>query len=243
MNVVSNLKVRYKRSVLGFFWSLLGPVLNYGILAVVFYYGSKMQDSNYFLHVFPGILIFTFLNAGINNGATSILAGEMYIKKIYLPKSIFALNTVFTDFFNFLFSFVAMILLGVIFGILPFSIYWIYLIPVLVLALIFVTGITLILGVLTVFFRDLLHIIPIVIQAGFYLSPVLYKIEDMPEKVLKIIRWNPLYYFIEAFRYPLEHSAAVPTDLMLTCCAIALAAFLVGNIFIIRNENKIIFKL
>src|SRR4051812_12305572 len=103
-HVQAYLRMRYKRSVLGFFWSLLGPVLSYIVIAVVFSYASRVSMKNYFVYVFSGAAIFNLLAVTVNNSTTALISNESYIKKIYLPKSIFVMNILAVEVTNFLFA-------------------------------------------------------------------------------------------------------------------------------------------
>lgn len=240
--VNSNLKVRYKRSFLGFFWSLIGPVVSYGTIAVVFYFGLRMRTDNYFAYFFPGVVMFAFLNAALSQSAVAIRNNEHYIKKIYLPKSIFVLNSVATELTTFFFNLLAITILGLVLGqisLLP----KLFLFPVLLIpAVIFAIGLGLILGVGTIFFRDIAHVIPLLLQASFYLTPILYQKNTMPAKLVFLIELNPLSHFIELFRWAFIASPFPWHDLYLSLFWAALT--LLGGFYTLaKADNRIVFKL
>ena len=250
--VEANLKLRYRRSILGFFWSLLGPTLNYGTLAFVFYFGLKPTSGNYLLFVLPGILVFTFVANSLPNSASAFIANEMYIKKIYVPKSVFVVNACLSDFVNFLLAFFSLVSLGLLTSVA--SIHWSYLLlPIFLLFLfVFILGLGLILSIVTVFFRDVQHVIPILTQALFYLTPILYEPELLPDFLRPIQTYNPLYLFVRVLRLILTGGSS-PYDgnglwnqmlLMLSYTGgLALVTFLAGMIALKSFDNRIVFRL
>lgn len=241
--VSSNLKMRYKRSVLGVFWSMLGPALNYLIMGLVFSVLAKNNMPHYFAYLFSGAAFYNLMAAVINNGATVFIANESYIKKIYLPKSLFVLNLILMESVNFLFSMCTLLFLGLVFNQYDLSISWLILPLILILALLFVFGIASLLGVLCVYFRDVNHILPIVMQASFFATPVLYSIDAIPEKYQYLIKLNPFYYFVEAFRSPIFSGQLSSNENLLIVLTLSILSFTIGISTLKHFDNKLIFKL
>lgn len=241
--VNSTLKLRYRRSVLGFFWSLLGPTLNYLMVGIVFSFALKSKNERFFLYFFSGTAIFNLFSVIANASPGLLLVNESYIKKIYLPKTIFILNNVLMEFVNFLLALAALIVIGMITGYLSPT--WSFLIlPIpIFLTLVFATGIACLLSTATVFFRDFFNIVPIVVQGMFFCSPILYSIEMVPEKYQKFILLNPMYYFIEFFR-TLVYSDSLPSlHIMAMSLGLCGASLLVGLVTLKVLDNDIIFRL
>lgn len=243
VSVLATLKMRYRRSVLGFFWSLLGPALNYGTLAVVFYFGLRQSFPNYIMYVFPGILAFGFVASTMNNGSVAFIANEMFLKKIYLPKSIFVVNSALSELTNFCLNLTVMMGLTLALGSFKIS-SSVLLLPFLILLIfIFSLGLALIIGLSTVFFRDLQHVVPIIMQALFYVTPVLYTPDTMPVEYRFLFEWNPIYKFIQLFRGVFFDPTLLNSVNVYYCIAMAAGSFMLGLICLKLNENKIVFRL
>lgn len=241
--VTSVLKMRYRRSVLGFFWSLLGPVLNYLIVGIVFSFLSKSNTENYFTFMFAGTAIYNLLSVTINQSPNIMISNENYIKKIYLPKSIFILNVVLMEFINFCLGLLALSILGIIFGGLKISFSLLYLpIPILA-ALFFNIGAASILSIVTVFFRDVTHILPIIMQAAFFGTPIVYPAELAPHQLRFLFHLNPFYYFVESFRFPIYHGTLPPNEITFMTITLSLFVFMIGIVVLKKFDNKIVFRL
>lgn len=238
-----SLKNRYKKTTLGFFWSLLGPVLNYLMAGIIFSFLMKSMLPNYFLYLFSGVSIFNLISVTTNQSPQIMLVNEHYMRKIYIPKLVFVLNTVSIEFINFCLGVTALILLGALGGFLTLS--WSYLfLPVPVLCtLLFNMGIACLFSVGTVFFRDLAHIVPILVQAMFYATPVLYSPAILPDKVRELLIYNPVFYFVESFRTPIYQQSMPSASIVMTMVLIAFSVLFLGLIVLKRYENEIIFRL
>jgi ABC-2 type transport system permease protein len=199
--IQTNLKLRYRRSYLGFLWTVLAPILNYLVMGLVFSLIMRSHIENFFAYYFSGAVFFAVVSSILNRSTHFLIGNEHFIKKIYLPKLTFILNGTLYEFTNFALSVVALFFLGAIFQQLHFSIYApLALIP-LALILFFLIGIGSIISVATVYFRDLMHIIPVGVQSLFFLTPILYTQSMIPEKYQFLLKLNPIYYFLECFRH------------------------------------------
>jgi ABC-type polysaccharide/polyol phosphate export permease len=241
--VRSTLRTRYKRSILGFFWSLLGPILNYLVMGIIFSYMMSSVIENYSVYLFAGIAIFNLLSVNLNCSPGIMISNENYIKRIYLPKAIFVLNSVLLEYVNFIFSFVALLILGVAFRKLQLSAAYVSLIIPLVCALLFNFGLSAMVSIATVFFRDIAHVLPIIMQAVFFATPVMYSAKILPPEIQELLPYNPFLYFVEAFRYPIYKGEFPPWNNILILLASSLSVFLFGFSLLKKFENKIVFRL
>lgn len=241
--VSSSLKTRYKRSFFGFLWSLLGPILNYLVVGIVFSLMMKGSVQNYFVYMFAGTVIFNLLSVTISHSTASMLGNENYIKKMYLPKSLFVVNTVALEYINFILALTALTFLGVVFQKLTLN--WAYLfLPIpLISAFFFNFGIASFVSVTSVFFRDMVHVLPILLQAAFFGTPILYNVELIPERFQKYLMLNPFYYFVEAFRYPIYKGELPPTEISVGLFVLSVTSFVIGFLLLKKFENKIVFRL
>lgn len=241
--IQTNLRLRYRRSYLGFVWTVLAPLLNYLVMGLVFSLLMHNRMEGFFPHYFSGAVFFAVIASVINRSPSFLISNEHFIKKIYLPKLTFVLNGTLYEFANFSLSILALFVLGAFAGQLNLSLYsFLALIP-LFLILFFLIGMGCIISVATVYFRDLNHIIPVGIQSLFFLTPILYEKSMIPEKYQFLIDWNPIYYFLETFRQPLIYGNAPPINYYAICFALALTSFTLGLLTIKKFDNRIVFKL
>ncbi|PWU13152.1 MAG: hypothetical protein C5B49_15090 [Bdellovibrio sp.] len=241
--VSSTLRTRYKRSILGFFWSLLGPILSYTVMGYVFSFLMKGMVPDFFVYMFSATLIYNLLSVTILSSPAIMIANEGFIKKIYLPKSLFVVNTVALEFINFLFGMVALLFLGLVFRKLTFSWAYMYLPVPMVFALLFNFGIASMISVASVFFRDLTHILPVLMQALFFATPIMYTMDILPPEIQPYTVFNPLLYFVESFRYPIYRGTLPPAEIQVPLMLISLFIFVAGYWILKKFENKIVFRL
>lgn len=241
--VSTTLKQRYRRSVLGFGWSMLGPILNYCVLGFVFLHTMRVQIPGYLIYIFSGALIFGFFSSSINAAPHIMLRNESYIKKIYIPKLVFVLNAVIVELVNFFLSFVSALILAILLQKVELS--WsLFSLPLfVVLSLMFALGASIILSVLTVFFRDIGHIVPVAVQVIFFGTPIMYTLDLLPERFQKLALFNPVYYFIECFRSPLYLSELPDTKFIVITAILSITILVFGLILLKKYDNKIVFKL
>lgn len=241
--VQNNLRLRYRKSFLGFFWSILTPLISYLILGLVFSFTMKVQVPNFLVYFFSGSVFFNLLNVGITRAPTVMIENETYIKKIYVPKLVFVLNGIMLETTNFLLGLVALIALGLATG--RLDLHWSMLfVPIPIFcAMISLIGITCFLSVFAVFFRDLAHMVPIFMQSLLFLTPVFYPIEAVPDAFRWLVNYNPLYYFVETFRTPVVNGTLPHLKFIAIMMCFSFALFAIGLIFLKKYDNKIVFKL
>jgi lipopolysaccharide transport system permease protein len=200
--VVNDLRLRYRRSVLGFLWSLLNPLLMMIILTVVFSTVMRFSIKDYSVLLLSGLLPWTFLAQSINNALGSVVGKGALLKKVYIPKSIIPLSAVLASFVNFILSFLPFLGVLLVIGH-PITKVVVMLPAAMLLIFMFATGVAYIFACLNVFFRDFTHMTDVLIQAWFYASPIIYNLNMVPEKYRALFAWNPMVYIIACFRDPL----------------------------------------
>lgn len=200
-NVRKELRARYKGSLLGFFWTFLNPLLMLIVYSIVFSTVMKVQvpNYNYSLFLFVGLVPWTFLSAAVQQSTTIVTANSNLIKKVYFPRVILPLTTTLTNLVNMLLTFVIVFIALIIFRS-PFGIWYIYLPAIIIIETLFTLAVTLFLSSITVYFRDMEHIMSIVLMAWLYLTPVIYPAEYIPSTVFKLFKINPMFSIIEAYR-------------------------------------------
>jgi ABC-type polysaccharide/polyol phosphate export permease len=196
---LKELHVRYKRSALGFMWALLNPLLMMSILAIVFSTVMRIGVDKYAVFLLSALLPWTFFAQALSYSVESIVTNADLLKKIAIDKSVFPLAAVLSNFINFLLSLIplAVVLLVLRF---PFHWTWVYMpVPLLGLML-FTMGCGFFCAAANVFFRDVSHIIQIILSAWFYFSPVIYSLDFIPERFRLLFRLNPMLYILNGFR-------------------------------------------
>jgi len=241
--VSSDLKLRFRRSFLGYGWSLLYPVLTMLILAAVF---SKIMRfgsaSDMILYVFAGLVPWNFFVSSCLAGGNSVLTNEALLKKIYLPKLIFPLSVLLARFVDFLFNLVA---LFIIVSFISFKPSWALLaLPGACLILfLFIEGVTVALAAINVYVRDAAHLMSVIFQLAFYATPIIYREDLVPAKIRGLLEFNPLVHIIRLFHAILADGQAPSLEQWGIAAAVAVGAAGVGHWIFMRLERNLIFRL
>lgn len=197
--VRKDLKVRYKGSVLGFLWTFLNPLLQLIVYTIVFSTIMRTNIDKFYIYLFIGLIPWLFFATCIQAGSTSILMNKDLIKKIYFPRIILPISTVNSAFMNMFYSMIVVLLTILVSGI-GFSKYILLLPLAMIMQYILVLGMTFIFSALNVYFRDLEYILNIIVMMWFYLTPIVYKIEMIPEKYRFWFYLNPMTGIINFYR-------------------------------------------
>jgi lipopolysaccharide transport system permease protein len=211
------LRTRYKRSVLGWTWSLLNPLATVGIYTVVFKYffkadppiGEPSGVRNFAVYLLCGLLAWNYFSGCVNGAMAALVGNAGLIKKVYFPREGLVIALTASNLTSFL---IELAVLGVILLLIGSAIIpWIPVVLLLVIIMtVFVTGLGLMLSVLNVYFRDVQYLVgSILLQVLFYLTPIVYPIEFVYEAtegnmfLRRLYTANPTVQFIEAFHHVL----------------------------------------
>lgn len=237
--VMKDLKVKYKRSVLGIAWSLLNPLLTMLVLTIVFKELFRFNIENFSAYLISGLVMFNFFSESTSLAISSIYTGGQLIKKVYVPKYIFPLSKILYSFINLLISFVAVIIVCIVTGVdIHLSIIFTFL--SMIYLLVFSIGIGLILSSFTVFFRDFEHIYGVLITIWMYSTPIIYPVDIVPDKYLFILYGNPLYYYVTHFREALLYGSIPPWELNYVCIVYSVVTLLIGIYIFNKKQDKFI---
>jgi lipopolysaccharide transport system permease protein len=199
--VSRDIKLKYRRSVLGYLWSILNPLFTMVIMSVVFSAMLARGIENFPVYLLSGSLLFSFMNGAVSRAIPSVTGGAALLKKIYIPKYIFTLAAVTSELVTLFFSLGALLTVIIATG-LPFT--WRFLlIPLPIVELyFFCIGLGLFLAQGMVFFRDVQYLWGVFSTAWMYLTPIFYPVSMLPENIrFGVTNFNPLYYYIAQFRY------------------------------------------
>lgn len=206
--VQRDIKLKYRRSFLGYLWSVLNPLLSMVVMSIVFTQMFHRKVENFPVYLICGNILFSFMRESTTQAMTSVIGSASLLKKSYVPKYIFTLSKITSSMVNLVLSFGALIIVMIFRGV-PFR--WMNLlglIPVLELY-VFCVGLGMFLAAVTVFFRDVKNIWSVVTLAWMYLTPIFYSLENRIESStgkldtvgLLIRRFNPMYMYIQQFRF------------------------------------------
>lgn len=196
------LTTRYKRSILGVWWTLLNPILTTAVLWLVFSLVSKefgATSEPFVVYLLAGVLMVTFFSQGILATGAAITNSSAILSKVYVPAEVFAFSTALAGLANFLISLIPLVLAQLVTGI---GVPWTALltaIPILA-TLALVTGLGMLIAALAVYFFDVLDLTRVLVQLLYYLTPVFWTLRFIPERFHGLVQANPLYSYLEVFR-------------------------------------------
>lgn len=240
--VAQQLTLRYRRTVLGYLWTLINPLLMMSVMALVFSGLYKSDLKTFALFLFAGMIPWSFFSAVVTQSGLAFINNEGLIKKIYLPKAIFPLSVALASLIDSALSFAALFLIIIALG---GSLSWALLFLPISYALLFIfaVGFGLTMSIATVFFRDLQYVIIIAMQGLFFLTPILYKTDSLAGKVALLVELNPVTPFIALFRAPLIEGVLPSGGVILQAIIIAACSMFVGLFVFLREEKNIVFRL
>lgn len=235
---ISDFKVRYQNSILGYVWTLIKPLLLFAVLYVVFSVFMRFPVENYQLYLLLGIIIWNFFAEATSIALRSFETKQSLITKVYFPRIIVVIASTLTSLLTFLLN---MVVFFVFLGIsdIPFSFNFFFMIVYIFELYFIVLGISLIISALYVKFRDLSHIWDVLLQIGFWITPIIYPLTMVPEIYHRFIYLNPLARLIEYSRaiFILGHIPAPILNLVLLIMTALI--MLIGIIFFRLQESSI----
>ncbi len=238
--VSRDIKLKYRRSVLGYVWSVLNPLLIMVVMTVVFSTMFKRNIENFPVYLFCGQLLFNFMNNSTHQAIFSITSNAALLKKTYVPKFIFTVSKITSGMIDFVFSLGALVIVMLVTRA-RFS--WTALLfPLVVLQLyLFCIGLGLFLAQANVFFKDTQFIYNAVTTAWMYLTPIFYPIESLPDWLSWAVRHlNPMYFYVGQFR-DLVYHGRLPGPVILAEGVLTAVLMLAIGIFTFRrSEDKFI---
>lgn len=237
--VIKDVKIKYRRSVLGLAWTVLNPLLMMLVITAVFSRLFKFNIEYFPAYYLVGSLIFNFNSEATILAMNSIRGAAGLIKKVYIPKYIFPMEKVMFAFVNALFSLIAV---AIVLIILRVPITWtVLLFPIpLVYTLVFSMGLGLILATMNVFFRDTEHLYGVFVTAWMYLTPIIYPMDILPEMMQKVMAYNPLYHYVEYFRQVIMYNNIPGIKENIICAVCAMVFLIIGLLMFKLKQDKFI---
>ncbi len=238
--VTKNIKLKYRRSFLGYLWSILNPLLIMVVMTIVFSTMFSRNIENFPVYLFCGQLLFNYMNSSTSQAIFSINSNASLLKKTYVPKYIFTVARITSGLVDLFFSLGALIIVILVTKarITP----WVLLAPfVLVQLYVFCIGLGLFLAQANVFFKDTQFIYSAMTTAWMYLTPIFYPIEVLPEQVAWFIRHlNPMFFYIGQFRDLVYLGRMADPQLVISGCVAAVAMLGIGIWSFLRAKDRFI---
>lgn len=244
-----DLTLKYRRSLLGFLWSLLNPMLMLAVMTLAFSFlfdqgirGDGSGKGSFALHLFACLLPWQCLAACIGQGSRSLIVGERLILQAPIPVWIFPMRRALFATVEYVLSMLALACIIWFVGFVPSP--SLLILPLSVLCLFaFGYGIAALTSVLVVYFRDTEHLITVVLRAWFYLTPVILPFTAIPDSLLPYFKLNPAYYLLQMFDSPITLAAWPPQETILMSVGIAIVSLLLGTFTLARFKDEIVFRL
>lgn len=237
--VIRDIKVRYKRSVLGLLWTILNPILMMTVMTIVFSRLFRFEIENFTIYFFTANLLFSFMTESTTNALYSVISNSTLIKKVYIPKYLFPVSKIMSGMVNLFFSFIALILVMIVTRA-PFHV-TMWLSPIIIIyVMIFATGLGLLLSVIMVFFRDISQLYSVITLVWMYLTPVFYPVSLLEQNAKWALIVNPMYHYIAFFRKLVVYGTMPSLEENLLCLTISIVTLMIGVILFYKKQDKFI---
>ncbi len=198
-SIKKEIRGKYKKSFLGILWSFLNPLLMLMVYAIIFPIILKSPEKNYVMFLMVALIPWNFFTTAITQGTGTVIVNGGILKKVYFPREILPISIVTSALINFLISCIIVFVFLIFTGI-GFSIYFVFFPLIVLIEYIFLLGIVFILSSITVYLRDLEHIIGVIIMVLFYGTPIVYSLNTIPSNLLWIFKLNPMAYIVQGYR-------------------------------------------
>jgi len=228
------IKARYKRAVFGFLWVVLNPVLQMLIIGIIFSFFIKI--SNYFLFLFAGLLPWQFFSLSLSKATTSFVNERALIQKAKFPKESIPISIILSNFIHLVISLFLFLSLLLVIG-REINLQILLLIPTLIWLLIFTIGFSLLAATLQVRYRDISFFNQTLLTLWFYVTPILYNLTLIPDKVRFLFALNPLTSIFELFHFSILGSGAINFQIVAINLFFSMAILILG-VLVFKKQEK-----
>lgn len=238
--IKKNIKLKYRRSYLGILWTLIEPLLTMLVLTLVFGTFFGKSDPQYPVYILCGRLLYAFFSSASKGGLKSISNNSSMIKKVYVPKYIYVVSSVISNFITFLISLIVLVGVGAVLKVQP-TVYMFQAVVPLIILFVFTMGVSLILSTLNVFFRDIEYIWSVATMLIMYASAIFYQ----TDRVINtgngwIFDINPVYMCIANFRNAILYGTSINMSYTVVSGAVAVVTLVVGSFLFYKKQDKFI---
>ena len=233
------IKVRYKQTVLGASWAILQPLALTIIFTIIFSIFLKVDSGPipYPIFAYSALLPWTFFTTSVNFGSLSVVNNSSLVTKIFFPRETLPISAIAAAFFDFIIAAIIFLVMMIYYNVgISFNI--LLLLIIMPAIIIFTLGVTLMLSALNVIFRDIKFVVPLLLQIWLYTSPIIYSVDQVPQRLKNIYIVNPMAPLIESFR-KVTVAGSLPNFAELALAiTISIAVFITGYAFF-KSKEKI----
>ncbi len=230
------LRGRYKGSVLGFLWTFINPLCQVVVYTIVFSVIMRSNLDKFYMFAVTGMIPWLFFDGSMRVGVGCVrFQGDM-INKIYFPREVLPIACCTTNFVNMLFGFIIVFIALFVSGLGVNAIALAFLPLIMLIQYVMVLGFTMIVSSVNVYFKDLEHIVNVIMMMWIYLTPILYPITIVPEKLLWLFKLNPMTFVIESYHSVLYWKNPPTINILAYSSAGAIVVFLAGVLVFSRLE-------
>ena len=226
--VKKDLRGRYKGSVLGFLWTFINPLFQLIVYTMVFSFILKSNIERYYLYLFVALIPWIFFSSSITVGAASVVAQKDLVKKIYFPRMVIPISYVTSCFVNMLLCFIVIFAVIIITGVGVNFVALLALPIIMVVEYILALGMAMLTSAVTVYFRDLEHILGIISMAWMYMTPIMYDKSIVPERLQPVFNINPMTHVIECYRSVLYEKSFPDLSSLFSAVALGVLFLMLG---------------
>lgn len=235
--VARDLRVKYKGSSIGFAWSLLNPLLLAGVYTFAFRYVIRVQIEHFPLFLLTGMLPWTFFSSSLALATGSVADNSSLVRKVAFPRVILPIGAVVSQFVQFALMYAVIIPAGAALG--PgASGAMVALVPLVLLQLLFTTGVALLLATAYVYFRDTRHLLDVALQILFWLTPVVYAASLVPEGLRRFLWLNPMASFVTAYHGVVVGRQWPPASTVAVLALVSLVAGVAGFLVFAKHQRR-----
>lgn len=234
-----DLRGRYKGSVLGFLWTFINPLLQLAVYTIVFSMILIRGIEQYWLFLFVALIPWIFFSSSILNSSSCIIYNKNLVTKIYFPREVLPIAIVSSCFINMLCSFIVLLILVIFFAEKINFFAWFFLPIIMLSEYILTLGISFALAAITVYIRDVEHIVRILIMSWQFLTPIMYSIDMVPDKLIRYYELNPMLSITCVYRDILYYAKIPDINMIFSSYLFSIIFLLIG--FIIFNKLKVYF--
>lgn len=225
--VINQFKQRYRRSLLGMGWMLVGPLLNTAVLSVAFNALFRNSIAQYPVYVMVGLIAWNFFAQTTTLGVDAAISGSGLLQRVYLPRSMFVIATLGGAVINMGIALIALLIV-LLTNSAPLYATWLLLPLAIAVLAMFTLGVTLLVATLAVFVGDVAHMYQLLVQALFFLTPIVYPAEIVPSELRWLVQLNPMSVLVDLFRTLLYRGQVPDLSQWLSAAGLALTALCIG---------------
>jgi ABC-type polysaccharide/polyol phosphate export permease len=240
--VSTSIKTRYKRSALGVVWTLLNPLLTTIVLSIAFSQLFRFQIENYTIYLLVGLILWSFFSQATTQSMSTLIWGSSLIKRIYIPRTIFAISVLGNALTNYLLGLIPLAVI-MLFMRHPFTPALLWLPLAILLVAMFTLGLSLFVSTLAVYFVDVVDLYSILMTVWFYLTPVIYPLEIVPEKFAPLVAWNPMTFMLDLFRSIIYEGVAPTAQAWGIAAGLAIFSLGLGWLVFTRKANDFAYRI